>query len=146
MLFRSALARTRADAHHVETHQQTIRFTEDGRRWSYETPWQVAQYVVDFDAGDEIKPFAFRLDPSRCVEIQRRVRTPEGKRAHDAAQRQRRAGKTVRKRKAAAAGKHSTMKGGEGARTKAPPRAYKTSKRNYGHRVMRINQAREDVT
>lgn len=139
-----ALARTRPGAHHIETDNQTIRFTdEDGHRWSYQTPWQVAQYVVDFDAGDELEPFSFRLDPSRAVEIKRRVRTQAGKETHNARQAAKRAGKAKAKRKATAArGEHSTQQGGKGARHKAP-RVYKTGKRNYGHRVLRINQARD---
>jgi hypothetical protein len=143
-----ALARVRPGAHHIEVDIQTIRFTdEDGRRWSWQTPWQAAQYVVDFDAGDDIAPFSFRLDPARAIEIKRRVRTPEGKEAHVAAQRARRASKPAKAkpRRRAASGTQSTFEGGDGARAKAPPRVYKTSRRMYGHRHLRINKARVDA-
>jgi len=145
-------------AHHVETDVQTIRFTdEDGRRWCWPTPWQVSQYVVDFDAGEPLEPFRFVLDPSRAIELKRRVRTSAEKRDAAAKARSSRAeakgGKPKRETRQVGQGRpkkaarvHATvMRGGDGARTKAPPRVYKTTKRNYGHRVLRINKARADA-
>lgn len=72
-----AIAAKFPDASRIDIDQQTIRFTRNGERWVYLTPWAVQRYIVEFDAGDPIDPFEFSLTQS--VQIQRWSRTPSGK-------------------------------------------------------------------
>lgn len=57
----------------VETDMQTIRFTRDGERETYFTPWDVQNALVLFDGGDAIEPFSFRLVYANRVILQRRI-------------------------------------------------------------------------
>lgn len=72
-----AIAAKFPDASRIDVDQQTIRFTRNGERWVYLTPWAVQRYIVEFDAGDPIDPFEFSLTQS--VQIQRRTRSESGK-------------------------------------------------------------------
>ena len=153
-----AVARTIPDAVRVEVDLQTIRFTRvtTGERLLYLTPNIAAGYVVAFDAGDEIHPFEFRI--GKPVKTVRRVKTEAGK------QKEREATRKARARKAAGesvpavamtpgadpaliaaavkeeyeAAQHTiTVKGGE---VPPKPRTYKTGKRTYGGRILRVNK------
>ena len=151
-----AIARTVTDATHIEVDTQAIRFTTEGERRLYLTPYAVQGYVIAFDAGELIEPFQFQLrDPRR---ISRKRRTPEGKAADAAAHRARTATKQVtideiatpvaedrEAAKAAYAEARRATPGVAGQRSdgggrKPPPRVFKKKKRAYGHRLLRINQ------
>jgi hypothetical protein len=71
-----AIAAKFPDATRIDVDMQTIRFTRDGERWVYLTPWEVQRYITEFDAGDPIDPFQFTL--TKSVQIQRRTRTAAG--------------------------------------------------------------------
>jgi hypothetical protein len=160
-----ALARTIPDAHHIDVDVATIRWTVDGERFCYLTPYTVQGYVVAFDAGDEIHPFSFQLDARSRVPIRQRKRTDSGLAVHNAQEEVRRAKKeqkatektgspvevTRAKTKvvraqgrlesvtAAYKGQKQQVNVGPSGR-KPPPRVSRTSRRSYGHRAMRINQ------
>jgi hypothetical protein len=171
----TAIARTIPDATRIEVDVQTVRFTRDGERHVFVTPYPVSGYVVAFDAGDEIHPFTFRLNESARVGMKRHTKTDAGKavdrtgfkvRARQAkvdqlalppadpslpppspAER-----KVAKQRLVEAKAEHDSVKAayegqpkgetGPGMR-KTPKRSvYKTGKRAYGQRLMRINQDR----
>jgi hypothetical protein len=73
----TALARQIPEASRIEVDVQTIRFTRDGERLIYLTPYTAAGYVVAFDAGDEIEPFSFTL--RNPITGPRRKATPAGR-------------------------------------------------------------------
>jgi hypothetical protein len=162
-----AIARTVPDATRLEVDTQAIRFTRSGTRYLYLTPYAVQGYIVAYDAGDKIEPFAFQLRDPKI--IRRTVNTEAGKAIDRARTRQKRAeaspappegrgGKppVAASKKAATgapqAGELEAVKaayadaqksrkvpdGGEGRR--APPRVFKKKMRMYGHRLLRINQ------
>jgi hypothetical protein len=56
-----AIKRTLPDATRIEVDSQTIRFTRDRERFVYLTPPVVEGYVIVFDAGTPLEPFAFTL-------------------------------------------------------------------------------------
>jgi hypothetical protein len=159
----------------IETDVQTIRFTVDGERRVYVTPYAVSGYVIAFDRGDDIQPFTFRLNENKRVGAKRKVKTEAGRaieRATVAKKRKEQLVETLEaglakgstlpppkpaERKAAkravvdaaadlasitaayeGAAKRVTLPGGE---RKAPPRVYRTGRREYGNRVLAINQA-----
>lgn len=82
-----AIMRTIPTASHIDVDIQTIRFTNEGIRWQYLTPYAVQGYIVAFDAGDAIQPFSFQLREPR--QIRRRTATAIGKQARNAAQKAR---------------------------------------------------------
>lgn len=90
-----AVARSIPGATRVEVDLQTIRFSLDGERHVFLTPWQVAEYVIAFDAGDDenLQPFSFRLRPSNEVgsKVRRQEFTEEGKKVDSARNRVRKA-------------------------------------------------------
>lgn len=155
-----AIARAIPDATSIETDTQAIRFTRNGQRYVYLTPYAVQGYVIAFDAGDEIKPFSFQLrDPAK---VKGKRRTPTGLKAHAAATKARKAKRKQAKasglslddpdvvddvRDAATAAYAMEIEkatgpivatSGEGR--KAPPRVFRRKQRSYGHRLLRINQ------
>lgn len=164
-----AVARTIPDATRIEVDTQSIRFTRDGARFIYLTPYAVQGYVIAFDAGESIEPFSFQLrNPQR---VARRVRTETGLAAVRAADRARvaasagdrsapvKGGAESPRRKpsrkaspkddaraayaAVAAGRTEpmTVTTGDGPRPRrSPPRLFKGKQRSYGHRLLRINQ------
>lgn len=75
----TAIGRTIPTATYITVTQQSIRLTLDDARHVYLTPPRVGEYVIAFDAGDEIKPFSFGLaDPiigSRSPKTAGRART-----------------------------------------------------------------------
>jgi hypothetical protein len=58
---------------HVQIDMQTIRFTRNGERETYFTPWDVQNAIVRFDGGDPIEPFTFRLVFRNRVIVQRSI-------------------------------------------------------------------------
>lgn len=57
-----AIVRSIPTAKRVEVDMQTIRWTQDGERIVYITPYAVQDYLIAFDAGDKIEPFKFKLN------------------------------------------------------------------------------------
>lgn len=86
-----AIARTLPDATRIDVDTQSIRFTINGERYAYLTPYSVQGYVVGFDAGDEIHPFRFRLYEEQKVAVRQRTRTTAGTAVDGAAKRAKRA-------------------------------------------------------
>jgi hypothetical protein len=165
-----AIARNIPDAHRIEVDTQAIRFTRTStqQRYIYLTPYAVQGYVIAFDAGEKIEPFRFGLNERGLLRAKRKILTPTGKMANAAAKRaQTRARRlpapvvagphppvvagdlentpsmTAREAyaqaRAANPGPASSTNDGE---RKAPRRVFKTRVRQYGHRVLRINQAK----
>ena len=58
---------------------QTVRFTVNGERRIYLTPPAAVGYVIAFDAGDTLHPFAFRLSENYRVAVRQDKLTPAGK-------------------------------------------------------------------
>jgi hypothetical protein len=151
-----AVARTIPDATRIEIDLQTVRFTRaaTGERLLFLTPNIAAGYVVAFDAGDEMHPFSFNL--SNPVKVTRRVRTEAGLASDRAAKKAKRADVARSPERAtsgmpgadpqaiaeavkeefAAAQKTRTVSGDHPPR----PRTYKTGKRGYGSRILRVNR------
>lgn len=77
-----AISREIPGARRVEVDLQTVRFSLDGERHVFLTPWRVSEYVIAFDAGDEelMLPFEFVLRPSQQVgsKVRRQAFTEEG--------------------------------------------------------------------
>lgn len=136
-----AVARTVPDATRIEVDTQAIRFTKDQKRLVYLTPWAVQSYVVAFDAGDEIGPFAFRIAnpieikrkpyvPAKAREVRQLSMTPDAIKQREAKAQKRAASPAIAE--------------AETKREKAPPRVFRRGKRrSYGHRLLRINQAQQ---
>lgn len=159
-----AIARTVKTAGRIEVDTQSIRFTVDGERRVYLTPYAVQGYVIAFDAGDPIEPFSFQInDPSLA---RRRIRTEAGKAADLAGDRARRAAKKSQAEprggaKPTEVPARDKSEPSEAARAayeavrvaydyapatmvergrKPTPRVFKRKLRTYGHRLLRINQ------
>jgi hypothetical protein len=75
----TAIARTLPEARRIMVDMQFIRFTEGVERWVYATPPAVQSYIIDFDAGDEVGPFAFKLTSRNRARLQQSRRTPAGR-------------------------------------------------------------------
>jgi hypothetical protein len=160
-----AIARTIPHAHSITVDIQTIRWTDENGRQIFLTPDSAASYVIAFDAGETIHPFSINLDDRNRVAARVTQRTDAGRAIANAARRVRRqqdkleaaesphqiteATQALADAKAvhaAVMGEHSgqvqvrTVKAGR----KAPRTTYKTNRRAYGNRVLRINQ--EDRT
>lgn len=147
-----AIARSIPDAHHIEVDSQTIRFTRGDERLVYLTPYTVMGYVVAFDAGDKIEPFTFTIKQPKVV--RRRwlgeKRAASQKKSRDRVKRRKTLPEVPTEKPAdvneAIAGltalneQNKFQTSGQG---RAAPRVFKTKRRTYGHRVLRINQERE---
>jgi hypothetical protein len=163
-----AIARAIPEATNIDVDTQTIRFTLKGERLWYLTPYAVQGYVIAFDAGDHIEPFRFRIDSPRRA--RRDLRNLEVRREQKRAERVARAereGRIYTPRSSVAdtetpatlstavppevteAGAVLAAYGaevrsrGDGGVGKPPPRVFRTKRRSYGHRLLRINQARD---
>jgi hypothetical protein len=148
-----AIARTIPDATRIEVDTQSIRFTSDGDRLMYLTPLSVMNYVAAYDDGRPVEPWRFQLrDP---IKLRRRLVREESKPALAAKHREDKArakgkvlastdGDAETPRDASTVGAVDTRKPWTATETIAgrrpPPRVFKTHKRAYGHRVLRINQ------
>lgn len=126
-----AIARELDTASRIETDTQTIRFSVPDARYAYLTPLTVQNYLAAFDAGDMIEPFSFTLrNPLR---LKRQMLTAEG-----------RAARRVRVLTDAPA-KPSNLpkKQYEADGVTVGRRVFKTRRRVYGNRELRINRERE---
>lgn len=127
-----ALAREVDDASRVEVDTQTIRFTTTKGRFAYLTPLAVQRYVAAFDAGEPIEPFEFTLRSG--LRIKQRLMSPEEK-----ADNRLRVLTEDRKKDPLLPRNRATKYTTEGD-IGSPPRVFKTRRRTYGHRLLRINQ------
>jgi len=155
-----AVARTVKDARSIDVDIQTIRFTRDGGRWIFLTPYAVQGYIVAFDAGDPIEPFTFELrNPMRG---RRRKLTDDGRAAARAYNRalyhaKKEGVETARAGDPETEGPHAVARAayasakpvGSPQHTELNPGAprnapmmFKLKRRAYGHRVLRINQTK----
>jgi len=159
-----AIARTIPDATQIHVDVQTIRFSTNGDRLVYLTPYAVQGYVVAFDAGDEIQPFTFQL--REPVKVRSYKRTPLGKKVADKVWKARKriqdkakssgllvddpvvkaeineTSKAIYNQivdEAKAAGEPAAQFTVSPGRV-APKRVFKRRERSYGHRLLRINQ------
>lgn len=132
-----AVARTVPGSSGIRVDTQTIRFRVGDKRYQYLTPAAAAQYVVDFDAGDAIKPFSFQLRDPREVAV--RLRTPKGQALIAENTRRRRQAKTD-----GTTPEYESLAGHETQKGKKPTRLVFGSggRRMYGQRVLRYNQDR----
>jgi hypothetical protein len=89
-----AIARTLPDATRIEVDTQTIRFSMNGQRYAYLTPYQVTGYVIAFDAGEEIEPFKFQLREDKRVPIRTKGQNTAAGKARQKASRRRHTAKT----------------------------------------------------
>lgn len=176
----TAIARQNDNASKIEVDLQTIRWSDEGGRRVFLTPYEVAGYVVAFDAGEAIHPFRFTLR-NPVPALQKKAKTETAKRVKhqvgkvwNEQKRERIAAEVLADpnapadRKAAAAERvaeaparieqarqelvevreeakasgerHSVERTSEATRL-APPKVYKTKRRVYGQRVLRVNQA-----
>lgn len=71
----TAIARTFPKATHISVDVHAVKFTNGERRYTYLCPYPVAEYIVAFDAGDELHPFKFRLRDDQRMVVQRRKKT-----------------------------------------------------------------------
>ena len=160
-----AIARAIPDATRIETDNQTIRFTSNGERLVFLTPYAVQGYVIGFDAGDPIEPFSFQL--RNPIQAKRKRMTATGHKVNRARIKARRravkaaaeAGTPLDTQEIAAAAREAAKAAyteaasataeqqtvtGPGRRV--PPRVFKRKERSYGHRLLRINQKPLDVS
>ena len=72
----TSIARSIEGARKVSIDLQTIRFSVGDERYIYLTPPAASGYVVAFDAGDTLHPFAFRLSESHRVIARNDKTTP----------------------------------------------------------------------
>jgi len=75
----TAIARSIPGASRISVDVQTIRFTLAGERFVYLTPPAVTGYVIAFDAGEDIRPFRFRLRQDQELRVRRQTKTDAGK-------------------------------------------------------------------
>jgi len=155
-----AIARAIPDATRIETDTQTTRFTRNGERLMFLTPYAVTGYIIAFDAGDPIEPFTFQL--RNPIHAKRQRMTEAGHKVNrarktarqkvvkkareagiplDAPEVQAEAREAAKAAYAAASADHADAK----KRLTTPgrrvmPRVFKRKERAYGHRLLRINQ------
>lgn len=115
------VAQSIPDATRIESDIQTIRFTKNDKRYVFLTPRTVQQYIVDFDAGLEIKPFEFSLNNPQ-ITATKKGRVPRA---------------TIENQVAQGTKNLPVRTGG-----KTPPRptGRRSVQRTYGHRGLRVNQ------
>lgn len=133
-----ALAREVVDASRIEVDTQTIRFSTHKGRYAYLTPLTVQRYVASFDAGDPVQPFEFTI--RNPMQIRRRLLSPEERdmeRVEHLTESPSATKPPLRRTAVAAKDKPRTF---ENVGHRGPPRVFKTKKRTYGARVLRINQ------
>lgn len=92
-----AIARTLPDATRIDVDTQSIRWSREGERFVYMTPYSVQGYVVAFDAGEPIQPFTFALDSRKRVPVQTARKTEAGKAIGKARKQERSAAKRAEK-------------------------------------------------
>lgn len=177
-----AIARDMPHAHHIDVDLQTIRWSDEDGRHVFLTPYEVAGYIVAFDAGDELHPFAFQLRDA-VPSVQKRAKKEAAKQVRKASRKvqserdrvkaaeavvadpdapaekvaaakvkvaegpariaeAKQANEDVRAAYKQAGETYSEERVSEATRP-APPKVFKTKKRAYGHRVLRVNQAED---
>src|SRR5262245_53549082 len=117
----------------IRVDMQTIRWTDPVRklRYIHLTPARAQQYVINFDAGDTIKPFRFRLSRQGRQTIPMVQMPAEVQKAlHEKHPRKK------AKMKMSEDGKMVVEKIGG----KAPPMLGPSTVRGYGIRGLRVNQ------
>ena len=128
----------------VEVDLQTIRFSLDGERHVFLTPWSVSDYVIAYDAGDddELQPFSFTLRPSHAVgsKVRRQVFTEEGTKVDAARNRVRKA--KAKKEKAATVAIDPDASAPERAQAKA---TLETIDEQIAEREREYEETREEV-
>jgi hypothetical protein len=87
----TAIAREYPKASRISVDVHAIKFTVGDRRYTHLCPPPVADYIVAFDAGDDIHPFRFYLRDDQRLVVRRQRRTPAGKKLHNAAERRKKA-------------------------------------------------------
>ena len=112
----TAIARSIPGANRIQVDVQSIRFSLEGERHVYLTPYAVAGYVVAFDAGDDIHPFRFQLREDQKRVARQAKRTPAGV----AVDRARTAARDSKKREAAAQQKLEMVQAAPPAEKPAP--------------------------
>lgn len=146
-----AIARTVPGANNISVDTQSIRFTVGDERCIYLTPDTVANYVIDFDAGDPIVPFRFGMrSPQR---MQRQMRSVAAKAAQRANWRKRKGLPAVADPDLPEATTESGNVSEAGEVTLTPgvkrrtvfggsrsPWGTRSGRRMYGGRVMRYNR------
>ena len=165
-----AIRRTFPGATKVDVDIQTIRWSQDGERIVYMTPYSVQGYIVAFDAGDTIQPFGFGLHhSSRIPAVRQRTKTPAGKAIDNKRTTARQAAAKRVKVEQASKVEQATARQVEEARNAeeqavadlaavkaayagevknaernggraAPPRIVKSTTRKHGIKALRINQ------
>jgi hypothetical protein len=179
----TAIAGSVEGARRVSIDMQTVRFTVGDERFVYLTPPAAAGYVVAFDAGEPIHPFAFRLSEDHRVSVRSDRHTDASKERARARGAAKAAAAKAEKARAAAAATDDPLDRALAERAeeqaeaaaqadietkerldgqphvepdltpdpdtgkrkrKPPPLAHKTVAREYGYRVLRINQADDD--
>jgi hypothetical protein len=155
-----AIARTVKGATNIDTDVQSIRFSVGDERRVYLCPYSVQGYVVGFDAGDPIRPFAFELR-APYVTPRRRMRpaarealaaiTPERnavRRARTAVAKEASPAAIAELDAARATYREALALAGPVVNERVTHRASHTptlfgprgKRRSYGHRVLRVNQ------
>lgn len=146
-----AIARTIPEATRILVDLQTIRFTLDDHRLQYLTGTEVASYVVGFDAGDPIEPFAFTLRKPRVTRRSRKTGDPAAPKAQFGSPEHRaKAARTYAARRKSP--ETFPLVGANGDVTheevlsakRAAPVLFRGigRARHYGHRLLRINRDR----
>lgn len=108
---------------HVQVDLQTIRFSIPSRaeRYVYLTPRQAQEYIVGYDAGDQLEPFKVQLRNPGVTPTKTAIPTDTG------------VSTRARVHRAGTAGTRRV-----GGRT--PPKLATSTRRIYGLRALRINQ------
>lgn len=140
-----AVARAVKTATNIDVDMQTIRMSVGSERLKYLTPYAVQGYIVAFDAGEKIEPFAFQL---RSPLVSKRTRKSEvgkvaDRKARAARQRATEKNKDPRAAARAAYKEARTQHPGplyEGPKARSVPRVHKLKTRAYGQRLLRINR------
>jgi len=123
------IARKLPDATRIDVDLRSIRFTRKEIRYVFLTPPSIQQYIVDFDAGDKIFPFRFRLQRPHEYKTVKRPSTPTKQLMKQPAEKEQ-------------AKAQSKLSEGPPLTNRTPPRGFKRKVRSYGHRFLRINQER----
>jgi len=86
----TAIARALPEARRISVDMLFVKFSEGEERYCFATPSAIQAYIIDFDAGEEVHPFSFRLDKRNRMLIQRYVTTDEGRQIAKATEKLRR--------------------------------------------------------
>lgn len=133
-----AIKRAFPNAVRIRVDMQTIRWTDPVKqeRYIYLTPAGAQQYIIAFDAGDEVKPFRFRLDrQGRQVIPVDQMPADVQKALHEKTAAGRRA-------KIKLSGNNAVA---EKVGGKAPPVLGPSTSRGFGVRGLRINQGKVTI-